>query len=236
MDKPATPADKLLPIKRDETDPNVAMKDAGLNMTKRAPATPDLAPMLSNAHAPVSAPNPRSNADVPQPLGHSAIDRQYSRDIADPVSDTLMTGLYSAGMPSSSNEKSDDTAVNDPTVLNPFINNPDPLVHSHAQPEQESQDMAVAGTGTGAAGQTLHTNKHNNADGSKAKDAVVGGGLVETNEQQGPGRRDVPVDEPNSTNKQDDKVITAPGGQPVYHEHESESRAMRAHDEHRAHH
>jgi hypothetical protein len=77
----------------------------------------------------------------------------------------------------------------------------------------------------------LHTNKHVNPDGSTVNDAVVDDGLLHTNEQQGPGRRDVPVDEPNS---KDDKVITAPGGEPVYHEHEG--RAMRAHDEHRAHH
>ncbi|KAJ7857780.1 hypothetical protein B0H13DRAFT_2283216 [Mycena leptocephala] len=229
LDKPATPVDKLLPIKRDETSPDVAMKDIGLNTTKRAPpTTPDLAAMLSNPHAPISAPNPRSNADVPQPLGHSAIDRQYSRD----MTDTLMTGLYSAGMPSSSTEKSDDMAINRPTILEDVDSNSDPLVHSNAH--QGTQDMAVAGTGTGSSGQTLHTNKHDDGNGDETEDAVVGGGLLHTDSQQTPGRRDVPVDEPNSTDNEDDKVITTPGGQPVYHEHES--RAMRAHDEHRAHH
>jgi hypothetical protein len=231
LDKPATP---VLPIKRDVTDPDVAMKDVGLNMTKRGPpTTPDLAAMLPNPHAPVSAPNSRSNADVPQPLGHSAIDRQYSRDMAEPFIDTAGTVLGSMGeMPSSSNKESDHMAVDTPTVLKPVINNPAPLVQSDAQ--KRTQDTAVAGTGPGADSQTLHTNEHDNADGSKAKDTVVGGGLLHTDSQQGPGRRDVPVDEQQPADDKDDKVITAPGGEPVYHEHEG--RAMRAHDEHRAHH
>jgi hypothetical protein len=230
LDKPATP---VLPIKRDETAPDVAMKDVGLNMTKRAPATPDLAAMLSNPHAPISAPNPRSNADVPQPLEHSAIDRQYSRDMTDSGRDTANTILGSMGeMP---NDNSDDMAVNSPTVLyglDPSYN-PDPVLHSNAQKGNgyRTQDMAVAGTAPDAGSQTLHTNKEQNADGSTVNDAVVAGGLLHANSQssnsQQQGRRDVPVDEPNST---DDKVITAPGGQPLYHEHKSEPKAMRAHN------